>query len=66
MAHGSPRIDICHDCKQYIWVARFSSDPNCPDCNKASEQTTKEAIKTKYNLSILHDFSFSFNNWTKI
>jgi Zn finger protein HypA/HybF involved in hydrogenase expression len=66
MAHGNPRLNICIDCNQYITVDRFSKDPTCPTCEKITTQTTKEEIRKKYNLSIFHNWFFSFNNFTKI
>jgi len=66
MSHGSPRINICHNCKQYTLVNRFSNHPICPDCGKESEQTTKEEIRNKYSLSFFYDFILGFGNWTKI
>jgi len=67
MAHGSPRIVICHDCKQYAQINRFSIDPNCPNCGKKSEQTDEEKIRKRYNLGIFsYNFILSFDHWTKI
>ena len=67
MAHGSPRINICHKCKQYILVSRFSQDPICPDCNVKSKQTTKDEICKKYNLGWLsYQWQLGFNSWSKI
>lgn len=66
MAHGSPRLNVCHTCKQYTLVSRFSLDPKCPICNKPSEQITKDSLITRYKLSFF-DFRWpGFNNWIKI
>jgi len=66
MAHGNPRINICHDCKQYLLVNRFSSDPICPNCGKLSEQTDKDKIRSKYNVAFGIEFTLSFKEWTKL
>ena len=66
MAHGSPRMVFCHDCKQYIWVSRFQQDPNCPDCNKKPEQTTEYKLKEQYWVPFSYNWSFSFDLWIKL
>ncbi len=67
MAHGTPRLNICHKCKQYIWVPRFDTDPICPDCGEKSEQTNKEEIRLKYKLSVMfYKFVLIFDHWEKL
>jgi hypothetical protein len=66
MAHGSPIYYICTSCIRYILVGRFSTPPKCDKCSKALEQTNKEKMRNTYNLSLFHDFSYSFNTFTKL
>jgi len=67
MAHGSPRINVCHRCKQYTLVPRFSDNPQCPNCKGISEQTSREELITRYKLSrFFYDFMLNFNHWEKI
>jgi hypothetical protein len=66
MAHGGPRINICYDCKHYIYVNRFSPDPFCPACGKPSEQTTKDKIRERFMVGGLYEFVFAFSSWQKI
>ncbi len=66
MAHGTPRINVCHKCKHYITVGRFSRDPICPDCTNESEQSSKEDIIERYKLGIFYNWTSSTINWTKL
>lgn len=66
MAHGSPRINICYDCDQYILVSRFSENPICPNCGKESEQTTKDKIRDKYIIGFFYEWKLHFNYWVKL
>ena len=66
MAHGNPRINICHNCNKYTLVNRFAQDPVCPSCGRLSIQTNKEEIKEKYTLSLFYDWDLNFNHWERI
>ena len=66
MAHGTGRIVICFDCNQYTWVERFSKDPPCPTCGKASTQTTKDKIQKTYWISLFYNWKFPHEKWETI
>ena len=66
MAHGTSRVNICHNCRQYTLVERFSSDPKCPTCGKTSSQTSKDDIRKKYTITLFYAWVLHFNHWEKI
>ena len=65
MAHGSPILHICRSCNQYIYNPRFSPAPICK-CGKKAEQITQEKLRKLYDIHLLDNIVFSFDNWTKV
>lgn len=66
MAHGTPIINICFDCRQYTLTSRFSPNPKCPNCVRETEQTTEDKIREKYSIGIFYNWDLNFDRWVKI